>query len=35
MTNPFSEDTDQLLSIATGVVLPTEITEGLVQSTTT
>ena len=34
MTNLFSEDADQLLNIATGVVLPTDIAECLKKSTT-
>ena len=34
MTNLFSEDADQLLNIATGVVLPTDIAECLNKSTT-
>jgi len=33
-TNPFSEDADQLLNIATGVVLPTDIAKYLVKNTT-
>ena len=34
MTNSFSEVVDQLLNIASGVVLPTDIAERLVKSTT-
>ena len=35
MANPFSEDADQLLNIASGVVLPVDVASRLVESTTT
>lgn len=32
MSNPFAEETDSLFNFATGVVLPSDVAEGLVRS---
>ena len=32
MTNPFSEDTEPLVNFATGIVLPSDVADGLVRS---
>ena len=33
MTDPFTHDSDELLNIATGVVLPEDVAQNLVRST--